>query len=79
MDGFHYIFWLLNKIKNEWLAFIHVCKIISCNDVCLQTQNIVKYLGEFLFSWDINDEQHWKVNVSHYKAYNYISDIGVCA
>jgi len=42
-----------------------VKKTNSSNNVCVQTQNIVKYLYEFLFSWGINDEQRSKVNGLH--------------
>jgi len=65
MDDFHYIFWLLNKTKKNDSHLYMFVKIISSNDVCVQAQNIVKYLCEFLFSWGINVEQHSTVNGSH--------------
>ena len=46
----------------------HLYKFVktnSCNNVCVQTQNIVKCLYEILFSRCINDEQRSKVNGLH--------------
>ena len=40
-------------------------KTNSSNNVCVQTQSIVKYLYEILFSWDINDEQSSTMNGLH--------------
>jgi len=40
-------------------------KTNSSNNVCVQTQNIVKYLYKILFSWGINDEQRSTVNGLH--------------
>ena len=34
-------------------------------NVCVQTQNIVKYLYEILLSWGINDEQRSTMNDLH--------------
>jgi len=52
----------LKKGDSHFYMFV---KIISSNDVCVQAQNIVKYLCEVLFSWGINAEQHSTVNGSH--------------
>jgi len=50
MDDFHYIFWLLNKTKNnDGLHLYMFVKIISSYDVCVQTQTLSNICVNFYF------------------------------
>ena len=53
------------NLKMYGLHLYMFVKTNSINNLCVQTQNIVKYLYELLFSWGINDEQHSTVNDLH--------------
>jgi len=65
MHDFHYTICLLKKLKKDGSHLYMFVKSISIKVVCVPTQNIEKYLCEYLFSWGTSVEQHPTVNCSY--------------